>query len=94
MFKKNKLRKALFFNRSEETPDSIFFPRGREGTRGEAGVAGNVSQDDLDLLTDIRNFIAFQVKFQNFLTYIIMFFTLQFTVYSVQCTVYSVNCTV
>ena len=42
----------------EQEEDDLFQVEGRREQTNE----GNVSQKDLDLLTDIRNFISFQVS--------------------------------
>ena len=49
------------FLRPEDNEGSLFFPSGA----GSSGRSSAVNQADLDLLTDIRNFVAFQVRLQQ-----------------------------
>ena len=48
----------ISFLRPEDNEGSLFFPSGA----GSSGRSSAVNQADLDLLTDIRNFVAFQVR--------------------------------
>ena len=51
----------ISFLRPEDNEGSLFFPSGA----GSSGRGSAVNQADLDLLTDIRNFVAFQVRLQQ-----------------------------
>merc|ERR1711951_190034 len=66
MRSRNKLLPMTSAIEADEAPleDGLFAPDGAQHGNGQGGQAGdgNVDQRQMELLTDIRNFIAFQAR--------------------------------
>ena len=64
---KNRNRLVAHLDKDQEAEDDLFRPDSsqQDSGSGEGRSEETVHQGDMDLLTDIRNFVAFQVQQNN-----------------------------